>query len=68
MSAFVVFSMMGFYPVTPGTATYNIGSPVFEKVSLRLANGKTFKIIADGAGKENKYIQFESEINKSFPI
>ena len=62
MSAFVVFSMMGFYPVTPGTATYNIGSPVFEKVSLRLANGNTFKIIADGAGKENKYIQ-TAELN-----
>lgn len=62
MTSFVVFSMMGFYPVTPGTATYNIGSPVFEKVSLRLANGNTFKIMADGSSKENKYIQ-TAELN-----
>ena len=42
MSAFVVFSMMGFYPVTPGIPTYDIGSPIFDKVVIHLKNGKDF--------------------------
>ena len=40
MSAFVVFSMLGFYPVTPGIPTYDVGSPIFEKATLHLKNGK----------------------------
>ena len=39
MSAFVVFSMMGFYPVTPGSPTYNVGSPVFTSVKIDLVTG-----------------------------
>jgi predicted alpha-1,2-mannosidase len=57
MSAFVVFSMMGFYPVTPGTGIYNIGSPLFEQVKLNLGDGKVFEIQAHNASPENKYIQ-----------
>ncbi len=57
MSAFVVFSMMGFYPVTPGLPIYNIGSPSFQSVKLKLTNGKYFEIIAQNCSKENKYIQ-----------
>lgn len=57
MSAFVVFSMMGIYPVTPGLPIYNIGSPVFPMAKLHLSNGKTFEIEARGASGENKYIQ-----------
>ena len=57
MSAFVVFSMMGFYPVTPGMPVYNIGSPFFKEISMQLSNGKTFKITAQNFSKENKYIQ-----------
>ena len=57
MSAFVVFSSMGFYPVTPGLPVYNIGSPVFEEVSIKLDNGHTFTIVAHGCSKVNKYIQ-----------
>ena len=57
MSAFVVFSQMGFYPVTPGSPTYNIGSPMFTRTEMALGNGKTFEIIARNASKENKYIQ-----------
>jgi predicted alpha-1,2-mannosidase len=56
MSAFVVFSSMGFYPVTPGIPVYTIGSPVFEKVSIELNNGKTFNLIANNNSPENKYI------------
>jgi predicted alpha-1,2-mannosidase len=57
MSAFVVFSMMGFYPVTPGIPAYNIGSPMFEKASIELANGKKFVISAKNCSRDNKYIQ-----------
>ena len=57
MSAFVVFSMMGFYPVTPGIPTYDIGSPVFEKTTIHLRNGKDFVIVANHTSHENKYLQ-----------
>jgi putative alpha-1,2-mannosidase len=57
MSAFVVFSQMGFYPVTPGEPNYSIGSPMFEKVSVDVGNGKTFEIEAHNASSDNKYIQ-----------
>jgi len=57
MSAFVVFSAMGFYPVTPGLPIYTIGSPVFEKTTINLPDKKKFTVIAKGANKENKYIQ-----------
>lgn len=57
MSAFVAFSTMGFYPVTPGFAAYNIGSPVFERTVINLDNGKTFEIIAENYSEDNKYIQ-----------
>jgi len=57
MTAFVVFSSMGFYPVTPGIPTYNIGSPLFEEVKISLENGKIFTIKAPGCSVKNKYIQ-----------
>ena len=57
MSAFVVFSMMGFYPVTPGMPVYNVGSPVFSRIQMDLGGGKQLEIVADGASAENKYIQ-----------
>jgi len=56
MSAFVVFSKMGFYPVTPGSGTYNIGSPAFENTIIQLGNGKEFKIVAKNCSQQNKYI------------
>ncbi len=57
MSAFIVFSCMGFYPVTPGLPVYTIGSPVFEKSKINLPNGKTFTVNAPGCSEKNKYIQ-----------
>jgi predicted alpha-1,2-mannosidase len=57
MSAFVVFSMMGFYPVTPGVPVYDLGSPVFDKVTIRLHNGKTLNLVAKNTSKHNKYIE-----------
>jgi putative alpha-1,2-mannosidase len=49
--------MMGFYPVTPGSPTYNIGSPVFSDVKIDLGGGNVFEIVADGASHDNKYVQ-----------
>jgi predicted alpha-1,2-mannosidase len=57
MSAWLVFSMMGFYPVCPATPEYVLGSPVFSQVTLRLANGKTFTIKAKGNSEATPYIQ-----------
>ncbi|AXY77938.1 glycoside hydrolase family 92 protein [Paraflavitalea soli] len=57
MTAFVVFSAMGFYPVTPGLPVYTIGSPVFEKTTINLKDGKKFTLIANKASAVNKYIQ-----------
>lgn len=57
MTAFVVFSSMGIYPVVPGLPYYNITSPVFEEVTINLTNGKQFKVVAKGASKTKKYIQ-----------
>ncbi|GHE23427.1 GH92 family glycosyl hydrolase [Sphingobacterium griseoflavum] len=57
MSAFVVFSMAGLYPVTPGLPSYTIGSPFFQETKIQLSNGKSFRIKALNFSKRNKYIQ-----------
>jgi predicted alpha-1,2-mannosidase len=57
MSAFVVFSSMGFYPLIPGLPVYTIGSPLFEKITINLPDGKKFIIEAPGGTATNKYIQ-----------
>lgn len=56
-SAWYVFSALGFYPVTPATDQYVIGSPLFKKATLSLANGKKFTITAENNSVENFYIQ-----------
>ncbi|QYJ75702.1 GH92 family glycosyl hydrolase [Shewanella sp. FJAT-52076] len=56
-SAWYVFSALGFYPVTPGTPEYVIGSPLFDKVTLTLEDGKTFVIQSDNNLDANPYIQ-----------
>jgi predicted alpha-1,2-mannosidase len=57
MSAFVVFSSMGFYPITPGVPVYAIGSPLFSKITISLSNGKKFTVSAPNCSDQNKYIQ-----------
>ena len=57
MSAWYLFSAMGFYPVCPGSPYYALGSPTFPKLSIQLENGKTFTIEAINASDENIYIQ-----------
>lgn len=66
MSAFVVFSTLGFYPVTPGFPIYNIGSPMFEEIKITLSNGKIFEITAKGASEKNKYVQSAILNNKKW--
>ncbi len=56
-SAWYVFSALGFYPVTPATDQYVIGSPLFKKATLSLMNGNKFTIIGKNNSKENFYIQ-----------
>jgi predicted alpha-1,2-mannosidase len=57
MSAWYVFSSLGFYPVTPGSNQYIIGAPLFEKATINLENGKSFTVQANNQSEENKYIQ-----------
>jgi hypothetical protein len=57
MSAWYVLSAMGFYPVTPGTNIYAIGTPIFPELTINMENGKTFVIKANNLSGENLYIQ-----------
>jgi predicted alpha-1,2-mannosidase len=57
MSAWYIFSSMGFYPVNPANGVYVFGSPLFNDVDLILAEGKSFRVTAENNNAENKYIQ-----------
>lgn len=62
LSAWLVFSMMGFYPVCPGVPTYAIGTPMFPKISIRLENDRVFTVEAKNVSPVNRYIQ-SAELN-----
>lgn len=57
MSAWLVFSALGFYPVTPGAGEYVIGSPLFPEATMALENGRSFTVRARGASQANVYVQ-----------
>lgn len=57
MSAWYLFSAMGFYPVCPGTTRYELGSPTFPRLTLHLPDGKNFVIEARNASERNIYIR-----------
>ncbi len=57
MSAWYVLSAAGFYPVTPGSTVYAIGSPLFPEVRFNLENGKSFVVRGVGVSERNVYIQ-----------
>jgi predicted alpha-1,2-mannosidase len=57
MSAWIVFSMMGFYPVCPASNQYVITTPAFDEVRIPLANGKSFLITSVNREKNNRYIR-----------
>lgn len=66
MSAWYVFSAMGFYPVNPANQKYYFGSPSVNKAVINLADGKTFTIIAENNSSENLYIQSITLNDKPF--
>ena len=57
MSAWYMFSAMGFYPVDPVSGNYVFGAPQMPQITLKLANGNTFTVIAEGISEENKYVE-----------
>ncbi len=57
MSAWYIFSTIGFYPVAPGSPVYQIGSPAINAAILHLENGKTFSIEAKNQGDKNVYVE-----------
>ncbi|MCK9422894.1 MAG: GH92 family glycosyl hydrolase [Bacteroidales bacterium] len=66
MSAWYIFSACGFYPVTPGSGIYAIGTPIFSNVTINLGNGKTFAVRAKYAGEQNFYIESASLNGKPY--
>jgi predicted alpha-1,2-mannosidase len=57
MSAWLVFTSLGFYPVAPGSDEYVIGRPFIDKATLHLPNGNTLKIVAEDLSDTNAYIK-----------
>jgi len=57
MSAWYIFSSLGFYPVTPGTSNYALGSPLIKEAVIHLSNGKTVSIKAKNQSRENVYVK-----------
>ncbi|GAB3661070.1 hypothetical protein GCM10027589_23120 [Actinocorallia lasiicapitis] len=57
MSAWYVFSALGFYPARPGGAEYAIGAPLHPRASVSLENGRTFTVEAPGVSDTDRYIQ-----------
>ncbi len=56
MSAWLVFTGLGFYPVTPGSLEYVIGRPFVEHATLKLPDGKQFRIVTEGLGDAHPYV------------
>jgi len=56
MSAWYVFNSLGFYPVTPGSSDYAIGSPMVKEATIHLENGKSLNIKTENQSKENVYV------------
>ncbi|WP_052143594.1 GH92 family glycosyl hydrolase [Wocania ichthyoenteri] len=57
MSSWYIFGSLGFYPVNPAEGLYSFGSPIFDKATINLENGKRFKIETINNSKTNKYIE-----------
>ena len=66
LSAWYIFSAAGFYPVTPGSGDYIIGTPLFEQLTFNLDNGRQFTVKAKGRTKEAFYIQSAQLNGKPF--
>lgn len=57
MSAWFIWSAMGFYPVNPASGEYVIGAPLFDKITIQLPQQKKFTVVAKGVNEKNRYIQ-----------
>ena len=57
MSAWYIFTALGFYPVCPGTDQYVLGAPYLPYLKLNLPNGKTFEVKAPGVSDKNRYVK-----------
>jgi putative alpha-1,2-mannosidase len=70
MSAWYIFSAMGFYPVNPADGTYQLGTPLLDRVSIHLEDGKIFTVIAKNISDKNFYVQSvmlnDKPYNKTF--
>lgn len=66
MSAWYVLSALGFYPVTPGTTDYIIGTPLFANTTIRLESGRQFVIKAGNVSDKNFYVQSALLNNKTY--
>lgn len=66
MSAWYIFSALGFYPVCPGSDHYAIGSPLFRKAVIHLENGKTFTLQAKDNSDKSPYIQHATLNGKEY--
>jgi predicted alpha-1,2-mannosidase len=57
MSAWYIFTALGFYPVAPGSGDYSLGSPAINRAAIRLESGKTFTIQAENQSDKNVYVK-----------
>ena len=57
MSAWYIFSAMGFYPVAPGSDQYVLGAPYMPYIKLSLPNGNILEIKAPGVSAKNRYVK-----------
>src|SRR5690606_1835661 len=56
MSAWYIFSTLGFYPVAPGSPQYALGSPAMRNAKIQLENGKIFEVVVENQSEENVYV------------
>ena len=70
MSAWLLFSAMGFYPVNPASGDYMVGSPMYSLMTLKLSNGKILRVEAEDNSAKNMYIQSATLNGKplDFPV
>ena len=52
-----MFNCIGFYPVTPSSNVYNVGSPCVEAITVRMSNGKSIEMVADNWSPKNVYVK-----------
>lgn len=57
MSAWLLFTSMGFYPVAPASNEYVIGRPFVNEATIHLPNGKSFQIVSENMSDENRYVE-----------